>query len=55
MSRDEAQRTLRRLKAEEQDTEAHLLNIYRCRHCHRWHVGHSHSGTPRLVGTPIAG
>ncbi len=55
LSRDEAKRQLRRLEADAADPEAHLLNIYRCRHCARWHVGHKHSAVRRNAGMAVAG
>lgn len=41
-SRDEAQRAVARLLFQEQDEQnAGNLRAYKCRDCHRWHIGHS--------------
>ena len=41
-ARDEAMRHMVDLLTGESDPQnAQGLNVYRCRACHRWHVGHS--------------
>lgn len=54
LSRDEAGRQLRRLEVDESDPERALLNIYRCRDCGRWHVGHKYGSVRRHPGTAVA-
>ena len=53
LSRDEATRQLRRLQDDAADPEAHLLNIYRCRECRRWHVGHKNSSVRRVMARQL--
>lgn len=46
-SKSDAQRALRVLQTDRWSDHPELLNIYRCRWCGRWHVGHQGHPIPR--------
>jgi hypothetical protein len=50
-SRDEALRAMRHLQhVNALEGEKRPLNVYRCPHCRRWHVGHTSYASKELKG-----